>query len=587
MQMEWRVRERDPDAAEALVRELMLSPLFADILVSRGFREHAQARKHLQARLTDIEEPTTLKDMARASARLAAAIRAGEAILVYGDYDVDGMSGTALLLNFLRGCGADASFYIPNRLKEGYSFNEEAIASILSRERPPTVVITVDHGISAVEGIARLAAAGVDVIVTDHHEPPGVLPTAAHALVNPRQKDCPSLAKNLCGAAVAFKLAWATAVALDGTRRVNDTFREFLVEATCLVAIATIADVIPLEGESRVICRHGLQALNGRSHAGLKSLLNVAKLGDEKNVTARQVAFQVGPRLNAAGRLGMAEMAIELLTTRDVVRAAELSASLDAANERRRAIEREMIEEMHQHEDVLSADGSAGICLGARHWHPGVIGIAAARIAERCKVPVMICALNGHEGRGSARSRGGVNLAVLIHELLPLVVSGGGHSGAAGCTITEDQFPAFREAFIARSRELLRLAPPEELQVDAEARFAQLGPNLVRELESLAPHGAGNPIARFVIRNCHVVGPPRRVGRDASTLQFLLREGDEVRRAVGFGMGARLPELMRAQPIDVVTELAFDDYRGDSEIQLRVLDFKPARGSASPSASPS
>jgi single-stranded-DNA-specific exonuclease len=561
---------------ETLVRELLVSPLFADILISRGFRDPALARAHLQTKLSDIEEPQVLKDMERAAQRLARAIRERESIVIYGDYDVDGMSGTALLLNFLTGAGADVSFYIPNRLKEGYSFNPEAIASILSRPRPPQVVITVDHGISAVEGIAQLAAAGVDVIVTDHHEPPAELPSAAHALVNPRQPDCPSRMKNLCGAAVAFKLAWATAVALNGQKRVQEEFREFLIDATCLVAIATIADVMPLEGENRVICRHGLQALSGRKHAGLRALLAVAKLDKEPSISARQVGFQLGPRLNAAGRLGMAELAIELLTTRDDARAHALAVSLDESNERRRAIERDMLAGILEHEDVKNSDGSAGICLGARDWHPGVIGIAAARVADRCRVPVMICALNGEAGRGSARTRGGVDLAQLMHELLPLVVSGGGHKGAAGCTITEEQFPAFRKAFIERSRELLRSAPAEELAVDAEARFAQLGPHLVRELEGLAPHGAGNPIARFLIRNCHVLGPPRRVGRDASTLQFQLREGDQVLRAVAFGQGSRLPELMQGVPLDVVSELAFDDYRGEGEIQLRVVDFRPS-----------
>ncbi|MSR75091.1 MAG: single-stranded-DNA-specific exonuclease RecJ [Planctomycetes bacterium] len=573
MQATWQLGERDPVAEERLVAEVLVSPLLAAILHRRGFSDPTAARAFLQPRLTTVEDPACLKDLRKGAARLARAIRERELVLVYGDYDVDGMSGTVILLNFIRQAGGRAECYIPNRLKEGYSFNPGALDTILGGAEKPTLLLTVDHGTSANAGIARLADAGVDVIVTDHHHPPANLPDRAYALINPRQADCPSTAKDLCGAGVAFKLAWGTAIELDGATRVSPALREFLVQATAMVAIASITDVVPLTGENRVLCRHGLAALGKVSMPGLDALMRIAKL-DGKAVQAVHIGFRIGPRLNAAARLGMAEKAVELLSTRSVERAAQLASELDAANDTRRGIEREMLEEVLACKELRNFPGDRGICLGKKNWHAGVIGIVAARLAERFQVPTMMVALNGEEGRGSARSRTGVNLAELIHELLPLVVSGGGHAGAAGCTVTEAQFPAFQKAFEESAARLLRSAPAPALHADVLANFAQLGPRFVQELEQLAPHGAGNPIARFVTRRCKLVGAPRRVGRDRSVLQFMVREGEMAHRCVGFGLGERLPELIDLPEVDLLYELSFDDYRGAGNIQLQVIDFR-------------
>ena len=573
MQVTWHLGERNPEAEERLVREVLVSPLLAALLQQRGFSDPTAARAFLQPRLATVEDPACLKDLPKGAARLAAAIRSKELVVVYGDYDVDGMSGTVILLNFIRQAGGRAECYIPNRLKEGYSFNDGALDTILNGAERPGVVITVDHGTSAVAGIARLADAGVDVIVTDHHHPPAELPQRAYALINPRQTDCPSKAKDLCGAGVAFKLAWGTAVALHGTAKVSDELRAFLVEATAMVAIASITDVVPLTGENRVLCRHGLGALGKVTMPGLDALMRLSKL-EGKPVQAVHVGFRIGPRLNAAGRLGIAEKAVELLSTRDQHRAAELAAELDAANEKRRALEREMLAEVLALRELQDFPGDRGICIGAKNWHPGVIGIVAARLAERHQVPAMIVALNGADGRGSARSRTGVNLAQLMQELLPFVVSGGGHAGAAGCTVTEEQFPAFKSAFEEVSARLLREAPAPVQSADVLTSFSALGPRLVEELEQLAPHGAGNPIARFVTQRCKVIGAPRRVGRDRSTLQFQVREGEVAQRCVGFGMGDRLPELIDLPEIDLLYELSFDDYRGAGNIQLQIVDFR-------------
>jgi single-stranded-DNA-specific exonuclease len=573
----WSIPPRDPEAELRLARALGTSPLLAALLRNRGFTDEDSARRHLQPRLTEIEEPGNLAGMEAGAARLSRAIRARERIIIYGDYDVDGMTGTVILLNFIRLAGGRAEAYIPDRRLEGYSFNPAAIAGFLATPEKPGLVVTVDHGTSAHEGIAALRAAGVDVVVTDHHHPPEQLPSGAAAIINPRRPDCPSREKSPCGAAVAFKLAWAAAQSLSGRSRVDAGFREFLVEAMALVALATVTDVVPLVGENRILCFHGLRALGATRNPGLRALLRRSRL-DGQAVRAVHIGYRLGPRINAAGRMGIVPEAIELLTTPDEARAEALALRLEAANEERRRIEQEMLAAILELPEIRDFRGGRGICLGREGWHVGVIGIVASRLVDRFQVPVLIAGLDGDRGRGSARARPGIHLARLLDELSEHLEGHGGHAGAAGCTISASRFPALKRAFEEATAHALAAAPPAPPRpVDMEIPFAAVRPEFVQELEMLAPHGAGNPMALFCTRGVSVAGRPRLLGAGQNHLEFFARHGDRTFRAIAFGRADLREALARpGATVDLAYRLKFGSYSAPGTIEIEVEDALPA-----------
>lgn len=573
----WLINPSDPDQDQILARELGTSHILAALMRNRGFLAKEDALAYLKPKLSSIEEPTALLDMAKAAERVKDAIRRQERIIVYGDYDVDGMTGTVVLKNFLRLAGGRAESYIPNRLKDGYSFNDEAIDGFLKAAEPPSLIITVDHGTSAKSGIDRLKAAGVDVIVTDHHHPPPTLPESAFAIVNPNRPDCQSRFKSLCGAAVAFKLAWASAQALSGSQKVTPEFRAYLLDAMSLVALATVTDVVPLRDENRVLCFHGLQALTSTTNPGLLALLRQSRLKGQV-VRAVHVGYRLGPRLNAAGRMGIAETAIELLTATDPARAEELAKTLEDANERRRSLEAEMLREALSMPEVTGFRGGHGICIGRVGWHAGVIGIIAARLVDRLQVPVVVCALSGDQGRGSARTPKGINLANVLAECSQHLETSGGHAAAAGCTVTERSFLGFQKAFIEETRRAMESRTDvSELRIDLEIPFRSIRPALIEELELLAPHGEGNPPALFCTRGAEVIGTPRLLGKDQSHVGFFVRHGDQSFRAVAFGRPDLAEKLRQgSRRIDLAYRLKFDSYLDPGAVELEIVDVRTA-----------
>lgn len=583
----WRIPPRD----QALDRELAIaigsSPVLAALLRNRGLNDAAAARAWLQPQLKELSHPFELLDLERAARRLRQAVKDDERVVVYGDYDVDGMTGTVILMNFIRLAGGRVDFYIPNRLKEGYSFNDDAIDAILAGDDKPGVVITVDHGISAHAGIARLADAGVDVIVTDHHEPPATLPDRAYAMVNPRRPGCPSPFKSLCGAAVAYKLAWGAAEAFTGERKVTTEFREFLLEAMGLVALATVTDVVPLVGENRILCFHGLRALPVSTNPGIQAVLATSRLRGQI-VRAVHVAFRIGPRLNAAGRMGMAEVAIEMLTTRDAQRARDLAKKLEKANDQRRLLEKEMMREILTSPAVRQRDPAAGICVGRHGWHPGVIGIVAARLVDRFHVPSIVVALDGDESRASARSVPGVDVKVVLDELTDLLGQHGGHSGAAGASMDAARFPEFQKRFADVTRRIIaERGEPPALEIDLELPFSAIRPELVEELERLAPHGAANPTALFCTRGVTVAGRPRRIGKDRNHVAFHVKDDRRTFRAFAPGFADRIDLLRRRDlPLDVAYRLKFGSYSDPGSIELEIEDVRESRRAAPPSTGP-
>jgi single-stranded-DNA-specific exonuclease len=571
----WNVRARNEAEEAELARRVGTSAVMAALLRNRGMKTPEDALAWIQPKLSSLEEPSRILDVTAAAARLQRAIRGGERILVYGDYDVDGMVGTVILVNFLTLAGAQVSWHIPDRTKDGYSFNDDTIDRFLGSAAPPHVIVTVDHGISADAGIRRLREGGVDVIVTDHHEPPETLPREAAALINPRRPGCPSRFKELCGAAVAFKLAWATAQALSNDTKVSPEFREFLVDATAFAAIATVTDLVSLTSDNRVLCVHGFRALAASRNPGLRALLKLAGLSNHR-IDAEHVAFRIGPRINAAGRLARTETVIGMLTTKDANEAARLAGELEGYNTERKEIERGVLDQAHRMVAEEALAPGDPICVGARDWHAGVIGIVAARLSEQHRVPAMVVALNGERGRGSARSPAGLHLRDILAECADHLTTFGGHAGAAGCTVSEESYPAFREAFrSAVRRRMLENPLRQVLDIDAELPLGKIRPELVSELEMMAPFGRGNPPPVFCAYGVRVAGTPSTVGAKDAHLVFYAADADTAFRAIAFGQGARLLDLVGPSVrLSIAFRLKLDKSRDPAIVELDVLDFK-------------
>jgi len=572
----WRVGTQDPAEVRRVARRHGLPELVAGVLLARGHADEEAAERHLRASAMELHDPFLLPGMEAATDRLAHAVRNGERILVHGDYDVDGVTGTTLLMRLFALVGGRAVWHIPNRLVDGYSFGPHSIER--ARAEEARVVVSVDNGTTAHEVIADLAALGIDTVVTDHHEAlPGPLPDA-RAIVNPKLPGSTYPWPELCGGAVAFKLAWGLARELSGAQRVTPELRGFLEDATALVAIATVCDVVPLLDENRILARLGLAAMERTRQVGLRALLASAGLGGRRP-TAEDVAFQIGPRINASGRLGSAEAAVELLLTSDVERARRLAGRIEELNQRRKEIELEVtraaLEAARAQEDP---ERHPVLVLAGEGWHQGVVGIVAARLVERFHRPAIVIGLDGDEGRGSARSVAGFSVLEAMHGAAAHFVRYGGHEQAAGCEVRAEAVDRVREAVCARARELLGEAPyPEpELLIDVELPLPGLTPEVMHQLDRLAPFGVRNEKPVLLSRGVFLAEVPREVGSDGSHLLLRLRHGATAFKAMAFGMADRLPELRLGVPIDAVYTPRWNTFRGETKLELELHDFRRA-----------
>ncbi len=577
----WVLPEAPREEARALAEALDLHPLAALLLARRGVTDPDAARRFLRPDIAHMHEPDLLPGMAEASARLAAAVRGRERIAVYGDYDVDGICGTALLLSFLRAAGADVRPYLPDRRTEGYGFNADAVRLLAADG--VKVICTVDHGSKAVAEIALARTLGVDVVVTDHHLPGDGPVPAAVALVNP----CATAPDGtpaypfpwLCGTGVAFKVAWAVARRLGGGTRVASPLKERLTESLALVALATVADVVPLVDENRVAVVYGLALLRRNPSPGIRALLEVSRLGD-RAPDVEDVAFRLAPRINAAGRLGDAGRALELLTTDDPARARALAEEMDGENRARREIERRILAEAR---GLVPRDGAgrppAGIVLASEGWHAGVVGIVAARIAEEFYRPAVVVAMDGETGRGSARTVDGFHLERALTACGGHLEAHGGHAAAAGLTIRRDRVAEFTEAFASHAEDHF----PAEHRVPALLLDALVPPGalevpLLRTLERLGPFGEGNPPPRFAAGDLEPVGTPRTMGRSGDHVSFFVRGKDgAARRAVWFGGASRMGEVLShpSGRLSIAYRPALNRFRGAEEAEMMVEDARP------------
>jgi single-stranded-DNA-specific exonuclease len=572
----WQLLPHDAAAIDRIVQATRVSPIVAHLLLNRGVVEPGLIRRFLEMPFNGLHDPALLPGVAEAADRLHAAVRHNKRICVYGDYDVDGLTGTAILWQLLRLLGASADFYVPHRLDEGYGLNCEALGQIA--RSGTALVVTVDCGIASLAEAEEARRLGLELIVTDHHEFQDTLP-AADVLVHPRLPGGSYPFGDLSGSGVAFKLAWALCQRASGATRVTPQLREFLLDSVALAGLGMIADCVPLQEENRIIVRHGLARLRRSPSVGLQALLESAALGLKARLDSRDVSFALAPRLNAAGRLGCARLVVELLTTTSRERAVDLSRFLDRQNAQRQQIERHILEQAHEMVDRFDLQSTPALILSSSDWHPGVIGIVAGRLVEHYGRPTLLIALKEPQavGQGSGRSVPGF----LLHEALRAcsdgLVSHGGHAAAAGFKIPPALIDRFRERFCTYAAQRLPPGSAEvRLVIDAEVPLGTLTPGLVESLNRLEPYGAANPQPRLLAGPLQVAGTPRRVGKGERHLQFRVRQQQHLFQAIAFNMGHRIDELMSAGgECCLAFTPSFNEWQGRRTIELDVADFQP------------
>jgi len=552
---------------QVLCSDLGVSPTTANILVNRGIKDKDEADVFLRASLDDLHEPYDLEGMDRVAGRIIKALRSREKILIYGDYDADGITATALLLLFFRRLGADIEYYIPGRQGEGYGISMNALERI--SRMGVGLIITVDCGISSVTEVDAANSMGMDVIITDHHEPPEELPRA-YATLNPCLKGSTYPFTGLAGVGVAMKLAQGVLAGLEGKEKAGPGIDASLTEYLDLVALGTIADVVPLRGENRILVRHGLKLLKDSSRVGIRKLKDVAVVRNGK-FTAGTVGFQMAPRLNASGRLGHAELGVVLLTTDDTAEAGRIAGELDELNRERQSIEYDILEDARSMLSASDIDTLQTIVLASDQWHQGVIGIVASKLVEEFYRPTVLVAMKGEMGKGSARSIPAFHLYEGLEQCSDLLEGFGGHKFAAGLSISSRNLEKFKKrlnAIVGRS--LVREDYIPYLRIDDSIDLNDLDWRLYGELEGLAPFGSGNPEPVLQASGLEV-RYPKIVGRNH--VRMKLKQGERIIGAIGFNMGDIYQSLaMDRVYVDAAFSLEMNEWQGERSLQLNIKD---------------
>jgi single-stranded-DNA-specific exonuclease len=551
----WVIAQAEPALAETLADALYLSPSLAQVLVNRGYRDTVAAQKFLHPQLRDLHDPFELPDMSAAVARVLAAIEKRERIVIYGDYDVDGVTSSALLTSVLNAAGATVANFLPQRMDEGYGLSADGVARCL-KEHKPDLLIAVDCGTSSVHEIADLKKHGVDVIVLDHHEPPAELPNCV-ALVNPKRA---ADGEPLASVGVSFKLVHAL---LKRDRHLADKID--LREHLDLVAVGTVADIVPLTGENRILVKAGLERLPHTQRVGLRALMDIADVPDR--VKPYHIGFRIGPRLNAAGRLADAMAALELLLTDNAARAGELAKLLDEHNAKRQQIEEHITTEALAM--ARESETDRVLVLANPGWHAGVIGIVASRVTQQFYRPTVII---GQDGRGSCRSVSGFSIVEALAACAPVLQKFGGHEMAAGLSIEAKQITELRRRLNEHAARTLKddnLRP--RIHIDAVMRLDELDSGFFKQLERLEPCGQDNPEPVFAALDVRLRGTPRVVGKDH--LKFAVTDGETTAEAIWWRMAEhQLPD----GPMDVAFNADLNEYGGKQSVQLKVRDVRAA-----------
>ncbi len=562
MEKRWKILQADPSRVLALQAALGINEVLCGILVQREIATFDLARNFFRPQLTDLHDPWLMKDMDKAVDRIMAARERQEKILVYGDYDVDGTTAVACLYQFLcKNCRPEqVDFYIPHRYREGYGISKQGIDH--ARAGDYTLIISLDCGIKSADLIAYAAGLGIDFIVCDHHLPDSVLPPAV-AILNPKQPDCPYPYKELCGCGVGFKLITALAGRMGYGQ-------EEVFPYLDLVATAIAADIVPLDGENRVLAYFGLKKVNEDPNPGIRALIQLS--GMEKAMKMTNLVFMIAPRVNAAGRMDDARKVVHLFTAADLPAALSYAGQLHADNTDRKETDSNMTEEALAilEKDATHTDRRSTV-LYQPHWHKGVVGIVASRLIERYYRPTVVLTRSGEVIAGSARSVSGFNVYEAIHACRELLLGYGGHFAAAGITMLPDQVAAFTHKFeetVAATILPSSLVP--ELIIDAELPFETIRPSFYKILEQMQPFGPGNMQPVFICRRA--IDKGSRIVKEQH-IRFSLQHGSVVMDGIGFGLAAKFHLLQAGAPIDLVFTLEENEWNNQKNLQLKVIDF--------------
>ncbi len=564
----WILREADERVVSSLSKALDIPPLLTKILAHRDITETSVAKSFLSSSLrSDLPSPFLMADMDRAADRLALALEKKESVCIWGDYDVDGTTGAAALVSFLKEVGGEPTYYIPHRIGEGYGLNSQGLEQLKSRG--VQLVVSVDCGISNYKEVELARNLGIDVVIVDHHEPPKELPPAV-AILNPHRLDCPFPDKGLSGAGLAFYLV----IGLRAKLRDNGWFTRSetpdIRRCLDIVTLGTIADMVPLIGVNRTLVRRGLAELSNSTRPGVLALKQVAQIPSGE-VSAGQVAFRLGPRINAAGRMDAGLKVVEMLTTDSTEVASRIARELDDNNRERRAIEAQVLEEaLAQVESDKGHQDRYSIVLGREGWHPGVLGIVASRILEKYHRPTVIIGFHDGEGKGSARSIRGFHMVEGLGRCADLLEKFGGHEFAGGMSIKQEKLSLFSDRFEEAVRD--KLAPEDLipfLEVDAPLDFSEIGLSLVREINLLQPFGIGNPEPLFITEVIEITD--RKVFNGGA--RFRLRKGNRTLGAVAFGLDEDFPGEP-GKKIDLVYRLSENEWNGTTSVELRIVDAR-------------
>lgn len=564
----WIVRPQDPRTALKIAEALETTSLVGQVLLNRGYGDIEDATQFLNCQLADLTDPYVLHGMKEAVERIIASLERKEKILVYGDYDVDGVTATSLILLFLRDLGFTTHYYIPKRVEEGYGVNKKSIRKFV--DEGIGLIITVDCGISSVEEISYANSLGMSVIVTDHHEPPIKLPEA-EALINPLLAECAFPYKALSGVGLAFYLIAGLRKGLRETGFFKEGEEPSLVEYLDLVAVGTIADIVPLTGINRILVRAGLEQINVNPRLGIKTLLEVCGI-QPGHVDSSSVAYRLAPKINAAGRLSDAMRGVLLLTTDNSEDAEREAGFLDVENDERQRIERKIYAEAVENIQSSGLDQDhRSIVLSSADWHPGVVGIVASRLMERYYRPTVLLCLESGVYKGSARGIPNFHLFQGLSRCRDLLLEFGGHKYAAGIKVAPENLEKFMERFESVVREMV----PEEgftpvMKLDAQAKLDELGLKEVVKFQDLSPFGAGNPEPVVLIRDVQIVDP-KVVGGDH--LSFSVKQNGVTIGAIAFRQAHELERLTEKMELAVVPEI--QTWQGVSQVKLRVKGMRP------------
>ncbi|MFC1509148.1 single-stranded-DNA-specific exonuclease RecJ [Candidatus Omnitrophota bacterium] len=563
----WNIRKPDKSKSEGLSESLGVSPIIAQLLINRGINDVQKAKTFLNGGVSELYDPFLMEGMRESVERLKKAIEKKEKILIHGDYDVDGITAISVLVFTLRDFGIDPVYYIPDRITEGYGLSEAGVKEAI--KNGVSLVVTVDCGISSFEEVKALNEHGIDVIITDHHEPPKVLPPA-YSIINPHKESCAYPDKNLSGVSVAFKLCEALCSGSD-----NKNIWKHLD----LVSLGTISDVAPLTGENRILVKEGLKLLgNGTSNKGLKALVKESGL-KKKVFGSFDIGFILGPRINAAGRIGRAQKAVELLLTADSKKAHSLAKLLNDANRERQRIEGATLKEaLFKIEKEVNFKEHKVIVLHNEDWHTGVIGIVASRISDRFYRPTILVSTKDGMGRGSGRSIEGFHLFEALVNCSSLLKEYGGHKYACGLTIPEKNLDNFRNTInkIASSTIIPKALMPH-IDIDMEVKLSSLGYDLVGDLSILEPFGAENPRPVLCSKNLRLTRPPRVLKRNH--IKLWVTDGTKDFEAIGFGLAKDTNNeeiLKNSSEIDLAYTASINTWQGLDTIQLKIEDIRPS-----------